>query len=272
MAVVCSEIGEDFPLQGIQDHLFDSEDEEDEGDAYVETTFEVNTGGNVDFPSITISHCTSSSVDLVGLQVWRGALLLSDFLLAKPELVEGKKVLELAAGTGLTSIVAATLAESVTATDVDRGEILPLIKKNADLNKGILARPENFSVRELDFFWESWPPDLEESVTSSEFVLAADVVYDRNITEHFFKTLHKILRTPKVVFLAIERRQSDPRDSEQVFASNFAFFKHKLDSLRGCVIENFEVSVNQESIGFDQYFHYSRVSELTLWRIESKCR
>ena len=101
-------------------------------------------------------------------QVWRGALLLSDLLLAKPELVEGKKVLELAAGTGLTSIVAATLAESVTATDVDRGEILPLIKKNADSNKGILARPENFSVRELDFFWENWPPDLEERVTSSE--------------------------------------------------------------------------------------------------------
>ena len=37
--------------------------------ADVETTFEVNTGGNVDFPSITISHRTSSSVDLVGLQV-----------------------------------------------------------------------------------------------------------------------------------------------------------------------------------------------------------
>ena len=33
MAVVCSEIGEDFPLQGIQDHLFDSEDEEVEGDS-----------------------------------------------------------------------------------------------------------------------------------------------------------------------------------------------------------------------------------------------
>ena len=109
-----------------------------------------------------ISHFMKQS------QVWRGALLLSDFLLAKPELVEGKKVLELAAGTGLTSIVAATLAESVTATDVDRGEILPLIKKNADLNKGILARPENFSVREFYFFWVSWPLDLEERVTSSE--------------------------------------------------------------------------------------------------------
>ena len=86
MAVVCSEIGEDFPLQGIQDHLFDSGDENEEEEACecvmilvffnqiilpdVETTFEVTPRNhNLPFSSITISHCTSSSVDLVGLQV-----------------------------------------------------------------------------------------------------------------------------------------------------------------------------------------------------------
>ena len=46
-----------------------------------------------------ISHFMKQS------QVWRGALLLSDFLLSKPELVEGKKVLELAAGTGLKALL-----------------------------------------------------------------------------------------------------------------------------------------------------------------------
>ena len=102
--------------------------------------------------------------------MWRGALLLSDFLLSKPQLLQGKKVLELASGTGLTSIVAATLADFVTATDVNRGEILPLIRKNANLNKDILAQAENFSVQELDFFWDSWPPDLEQRVLSSEVV------------------------------------------------------------------------------------------------------
>ena len=86
MAVVCSEIGEDFPLQGIQDHLFDSGDENEEEEACeceiileflnetilpdVETAFEVTPRNhNIPFSSITISHCTSSSVDLVGLQV-----------------------------------------------------------------------------------------------------------------------------------------------------------------------------------------------------------
>ena len=97
--------------------------------------------------------------------------MLSDFLLARQKLLQGKKVLELASGTGLTSIVAATVAHSVTATDVNRGEILPLIRKNSNLNSGILAQAENFSVQELDFFWDSWSPDLELKVMSSEVVL-----------------------------------------------------------------------------------------------------
>ena len=57
------------------------------------------------------------------VQVWRGALLLADFLLADPALVAGSRVLELAAGTGITSLTAAMFARSVTATDVDRGEL-----------------------------------------------------------------------------------------------------------------------------------------------------
>ena len=73
----------------------------------------------------------------------------------------------------------------------------------------------------------------------------------------------------QVVFLAIERRQSDPRDSDQVFASNFAFFKYKLDSLNGCNIGHLLVRVKQECIDFAQFFQYSRVPELTLWRVES---
>ena len=91
--------------------------------------------------SLRIEHSRSSSVDLVGLQVqgvvadngpspcplcmqvWRGALLLADFLLADPALVAGSRVLELAAGTGITSLTAAMFARSVTATDVDRGEL-----------------------------------------------------------------------------------------------------------------------------------------------------
>ena len=71
---------------------------------------------------LVIEHSQATSVDLVGLQVWRGALLLADFILARPDLVRERQVLELAAGTGVTSVTAGMFASAVTATDVDRGE------------------------------------------------------------------------------------------------------------------------------------------------------
>lgn len=53
----------------------------------------------------------------MGLQLWRGALLLSDYLMhTKNENLIGKTVLELGAGVGLTSIVASMLAKKVIAT------------------------------------------------------------------------------------------------------------------------------------------------------------
>ena len=52
-------------------------------------------------------------------QVWRGALLLCDFILTHPEEFAGKFVLELAAGTGISSITAALLARRVLCTGTD---------------------------------------------------------------------------------------------------------------------------------------------------------
>ena len=66
------------------------------------------------------AHYRLTSVSMVGLQVWRGSLLLSDFILnskeSDPSPFRDKVILELAAGTGLTSVVAATVAKSVICT------------------------------------------------------------------------------------------------------------------------------------------------------------
>jgi hypothetical protein len=68
-------------------------------------------------------HSYSSTLDLVGRQIWRGALLLADFVLHHgPSLLQGRTVLELASGVGLTSIVAAMFATEVICT----GDILLL--------------------------------------------------------------------------------------------------------------------------------------------------
>lgn len=52
----------------------------------------------------------------VSLQVWRGALFLADYILSQWDLFQGRTVLELGAGTGFTSIIAATVAQTVYCT------------------------------------------------------------------------------------------------------------------------------------------------------------
>lgn len=48
--------------------------------------------------------------------MWRGALLLADYILFQRDLFQGRTVLELGAGTGLASIIAATVAQTVYCT------------------------------------------------------------------------------------------------------------------------------------------------------------
>lgn len=52
---------------------------------------------------IQIEHQQSTNLSLVGLQVWRGALLLGDFLLHNRWTFENKRILELGSGVGLSS-------------------------------------------------------------------------------------------------------------------------------------------------------------------------
>lgn len=61
-------------------------------------------------------HQHATTLDLVGEQVWRGAIFLADFLLNYPDIITDTHVLELASGVGLTSIVAAMIAKKVTVT------------------------------------------------------------------------------------------------------------------------------------------------------------
>jgi len=66
--------------------------------------------------AILIEHGKSTTLDKVGLQVWRGALLLADWVLHNTKLLQSATVLELGSGTGLTSIAAAMVAKEVIST------------------------------------------------------------------------------------------------------------------------------------------------------------
>lgn len=151
-------------------------------------------------------------------------------------------------------------------SDVNRGDILNLLKSNIDKN----SPSRNIQIQEIDFFWDTYPEDVLQSLRSCNIVLAADVVYDESITRHFFKTLRNILKFGgKTVLIAIERRLRTD-EGGQLVAPNFEIFSQQLAALDTEVLNGQAVMVQQLNIDFPKYFEYSRVPELTLWQIVLK--
>jgi hypothetical protein len=107
-----------------------------------------------------------------GLTLWDGSLYLVSFLNANPELIRGKKIIELGAGQGLVGVCAGLLgASTVCMTDLDYAlpGCMDTVKANTEFLHTMNPVPE-ILVKELD--WFNPPSQLEFDV-----VLAADVVW-----------------------------------------------------------------------------------------------
>ncbi|XP_052360875.1 methyltransferase-like protein 22 [Oncorhynchus keta] len=134
---------------------------------------------------IRIEHTMATPLEDVGKQVWRGAFLLADLILSQPTTFRGATVLELGAGTGLTSVVMATVAKTVYCTDVGE-DLLSMCQKNVTLNRHLME-PAGGKVRvrlldwlrhdlctdaDAEFGWtEDEVADLHDNTT---IIIAAD--------------------------------------------------------------------------------------------------
>lgn len=91
--------------------------------------------------------------------------------------------------------------------DVNRGQILSTIRRNFKLNSDLVR--SSHQVVEIDFFTKNWRDDLLHTLSKTEVVMVADVVYDPNLTEKFFTSLKFVIQAsnkPLTVFFAIEKR------------------------------------------------------------------
>ena len=186
--VVSSEIHQDTFLNGLSVQIFhddddDGEPEEEENDLTVDE-FEVTNFGRV-----KIGHYRATEIDLVGLQIWRGALLLADFLLSNPGEIAEKSVLELAGGTGITSVVVAKFLRPKSVICSDRGSITRLIGDNFALNEC----PIPTTATEIDFFRDEWKSRLKSEIGDAGVILTADVAYNEAITDAFSRSLRHVL-------------------------------------------------------------------------------
>jgi predicted nicotinamide N-methyase len=129
---------------------------------------------------------------------WAGGLALARYLTEHPELVEGRRVVDLASGSGLCGIVAARLgAASVHAFDVD-----PLSGAAVDLN----ARANDVRVA------FSLADPLDEPAPDCDVVLAGDVCYEETMASRTIDWLRAAAADGVLILLGDPGRNYLPRD------------------------------------------------------------
>jgi predicted nicotinamide N-methyase len=130
---------------------------------------------------------------------WAGGLALARYLLDNPQLVAGRRVVDVATGSGLVAVAAALAgAGEVAAVDVDDLAVVAA-RRNAEAN-GVRLSVTVASVTDVT----AGPGDL---------VLAGDVFYDAAIAELMLTSLRLLRSWGAEVLIGDPYRQRLPEDA-----------------------------------------------------------
>lgn len=230
---------------------------------------------------IRIEHTMATPLEDVGKQVWRGAFLLADFILSRPLMFRGATVLELGAGIGLSSIIMATVAKTVYCTDVGE-DLLSMCKRNVTLNKHMMEPTGGeVRVRQLDWLQRdlctdadvefSWTEEeVADMYNNTSVIIAADVCYDDDLTDGFFRTLYQLCSSfthTCMIFISIEKRMNFTLRHMDVSCEAYDHFTQCLSQLQDLVDGRCSFRVQQLCSNFAQFLQYERVEQLELWKV-----
>ena len=126
-------------------------------------------------------------------KVWPSAIALANFLEANKQLIDQKKVLELAAGLGLPSLVASKFATSVVCSDYVL-EPLSLVEQSIIINQ-----LSNVECCILD--WNCLPENLFTDV-----LLLSDINYEPSAFNQLSKVMKFFLKNNSTIILATPQR------------------------------------------------------------------
>ncbi len=122
---------------------------------------------------------------------WAGGQALARHTLDHPALVEGRRALDFASGSGLVAIAAAKAgAAAVEASDIDAFAIAAIEANPAENGVSIAPRLQNLIGAD-----EGW-----------EVVLAGDIAYERNLAEASMDWLASLARRGVTVLVGDPRR------------------------------------------------------------------
>ncbi len=126
-------------------------------------------------------------------QVWPAAYALCEFIATEPQLLQNKKVLELAAGLGLPSLLASQIAEQVICSDYIP-DAVELIQQSISHNQ-----LTNITATTID--WNNIPDDL-----SCDVLLLSDINYEPQVFETVFTVIRSFMQKGTTVLLSTPQR------------------------------------------------------------------
>jgi predicted nicotinamide N-methyase len=126
-------------------------------------------------------------------KVWPAAIGLCNFITTHQHLVANKKVVELAGGLGLPSLVVSYYASSVYCTDY-AVDCMPFIKKSIELNNC-----SNITNALVD--WNAIPNDME-----AEVLLMSDVNYEPDQFEILYRMFQYLLQKGTTILISTPQR------------------------------------------------------------------
>ncbi len=149
---------------------------------------------------------------------WPGGQALSRYVLDRPETVRGKRVLDLATGSGFIAIAAAKAgAERVFASDID-----PVALTATRLN----AIHNGASIDIIPFLRMDMPPK------GVDLILTGDICYDQAMSARLFRWLYLCVHEGITVFLGDPGRAFLPSGGLEELASYDAPVRWPLEDKR----------------------------------------
>lgn len=147
--------------------------------------------------------------DTTGFFVWPAARALSAYLAKHPELVRGKRVVELGAGPGLVGLAAAALgASEVVLTDLSG--TMPLLQRNVELNAELCPQ-----TRAVELRWGAREGPGAE-LAGFDVVIGCELIYrlGAEVYEALVESMVKLAGSDGVCLFVVECRDGMVDDME----------------------------------------------------------
>ncbi|KAH8808053.1 putative methyltransferase-domain-containing protein [Xylogone sp. PMI_703] len=186
--------------------------------SYVTYTLSSFPSDNHVSPEITLFEARNliSGAGTTGLRTWEAALRLGDYLCANKQLVEGKSVLELGAGTGYVSILCAKYlkASHVIASD-GSDDVVAELPTNFFLNG--LQDTSHIVAKELRWghaLMGSEHPEWNEG-RPIDVVIGADITYDDSVVRSLVGSFDELSTLHPGVTILVAATVRNPKTLEK---------------------------------------------------------